>query len=78
MINEGSEEIKTHQKEAKECQEHQEQEATKADENIPKLPEEPSVEIVEEIKPTQGAPFKCDICGNKFKKINNLEKAYQH
>ena len=74
MSNDGSNEIKTHQKEAKECQEHQEHEATKTDENTPKLPKEPSVETVEDIKPSQGAPFKCDICGNKFKKEITLRK----
>ena len=74
MSNDGSKEIKTHQKKSKECQEHQEQEATKIDENTPKLPEEPSVETVEDLKPTQGAPIKCDICGNKFKKEITLRK----
>ena len=46
------------------CQEHQEQEATQTDENTTKFPKESSVDIVEKIKPTEGAPFKCNICGN--------------
>ena len=56
------------------CQEHQEQEATQTDENTTKFPKESSVDIVEKIKPTEGAPFKCNICGNKFKKEITLTK----